>query len=222
MVKARYTPLQPIVLGVDEEASPHRAAMVAATDLGRYAGGHRRPALGAAGDPGRHPCYAPGCPDRVRDDRRRRAAGLVLPLARRRCATCSPARSPPGRRSAAIWRPPTCTRRCSPPGTCWTPTSRSWRRARATSVPGTTWGFSGTAVGEAVNAAVALGGQPVGSLRISDADGRDRHRGISHHSMTAYGRVALAAADLVVPRGLAGTAGVARSRIRWPRSRPGI
>ena len=72
---------------------------------------------------------------------------------------------------------------------------------------GTTWGFSGTAVGEAVNAAVALGGQPVGSLRISDADGRDRHRGISHHSMTAYGRVALAAADLVVPARPPGTAG---------------
>ena len=64
---------------------------------------------------------------------------------------------------------------------------------------GTVWGFSGTAAGEAVNAAAVLGGSPVASLRISEGDARERHRGISHHSMTAYGRVALAAADIPVP-----------------------
>jgi hypothetical protein len=64
---------------------------------------------------------------------------------------------------------------------------------------GTSWGFSGVAAGEAVNAAAVLGGRPVGSLRVSDADPRPRHRGISHHSLTAYGRVALAPADVVVP-----------------------
>ncbi|HEX6873622.1 MAG TPA: DUF3866 family protein [Micromonosporaceae bacterium] len=67
---------------------------------------------------------------------------------------------------------------------------------------GTRWGYSGTAVGEAVNAAAALGGRPVGSVRISTADPRPRHRGVSHHCLTAYGRVALAPADLVVPDGL--------------------
>jgi hypothetical protein len=67
---------------------------------------------------------------------------------------------------------------------------------------GTTWGFSGAAAGEAVNAAGVLGGRPVGSLRISAADPRPRHRGVSHHSLTAYGRVALVPADLVVPCGL--------------------
>jgi hypothetical protein len=64
---------------------------------------------------------------------------------------------------------------------------------------GTRWGYSGVAAGEAVNAVAALGGRPVASLRISDADPRTRHQGISHHSRTAYGRVALAAADVVVP-----------------------
>jgi hypothetical protein len=64
---------------------------------------------------------------------------------------------------------------------------------------GTRWGFSGVASGEAVNAAAVLGGRPVASLRISEADQRERHRGISHHSLTAYGRVALARADVVVP-----------------------
>jgi len=65
---------------------------------------------------------------------------------------------------------------------------------------GTRWGFSGVSAGEAVNAAAALGGRPVATLRVSGADPRDRHRGVSHHSLTAYGRVALAAADVVVPR----------------------
>jgi Protein of unknown function (DUF3866) len=64
---------------------------------------------------------------------------------------------------------------------------------------GTRWGFSGLACGEAVNAAAVLGGRPVASLRISEADPRDRHRGISHHSLTAYGQVALTRADVVVP-----------------------
>jgi hypothetical protein len=64
---------------------------------------------------------------------------------------------------------------------------------------GTRWGFSGVACGEAVNAAAVLGGRPVASLRVSEADPRERHRGISHHSLTAYGRVALARADVAVP-----------------------
>jgi hypothetical protein len=42
----------------------------------------------------------------------------------------------------------------------------------------------------------------VGALRLSDADPRERHRGVSHHALTAFGRVAMASADLVVPAGL--------------------
>ena len=64
---------------------------------------------------------------------------------------------------------------------------------------GTRWGFSGVACGEAVNAAATLGGRAVGVLRVSEADARDRHRGLSHHSVTAYGRVALAPAELALP-----------------------
>jgi hypothetical protein len=64
---------------------------------------------------------------------------------------------------------------------------------------GTKWGYSGVAAGEAVNAAAALAGRPVASLRISFADPRDRHQGVSHHSLTAYGQVALASADVVIP-----------------------
>jgi hypothetical protein len=64
---------------------------------------------------------------------------------------------------------------------------------------GTRWGFSGVIAGEAINAAAVLGGRPVGTLRISGADSRQRHRGVSHHSLTAYGRVALCQADIAVP-----------------------
>ncbi|MBA3847996.1 MAG: DUF3866 family protein, partial [Planctomycetes bacterium] len=35
-----------------------------------------------------------------------------------------------------------------------------------------------------------------------DADPRSRHRGVSHHSLTSFGRVALAGMDLAVPEGL--------------------
>jgi hypothetical protein len=64
---------------------------------------------------------------------------------------------------------------------------------------GTPWGFSGVAVGENVNAVAVLGGRAVGALRVSGADPRERHQGVSHHAMTAFGRVALAPCDVVVP-----------------------
>jgi len=61
---------------------------------------------------------------------------------------------------------------------------------------GTRWGFSGVACADALHAADVLGGRSVASLRVSGADARDRHRGISHHSRTAYGRALLSPADL--------------------------
>jgi len=65
---------------------------------------------------------------------------------------------------------------------------------------GTRWGFSGLSGAEALNAAGVLGGRPVASLRVSQADARPRHLGISHHSLTTYGRATLVAVDVVVPR----------------------
>ncbi|MER6176589.1 DUF3866 family protein [Streptosporangium sp. NPDC001681] len=64
---------------------------------------------------------------------------------------------------------------------------------------GTRWGFSGVSAGEAVNAAAVLRGRPVAALRVSEGDLRERHIGVSHHSLTAYGRVALAPAQIAVP-----------------------
>lgn len=50
---------------------------------------------------------------------------------------------------------------------------------------GTALGYSGIEAGELINAARALGGRPVYIPRVSFADPRERHRGLSHHSLTA-------------------------------------
>jgi hypothetical protein len=63
----------------------------------------------------------------------------------------------------------------------------------------TALGHGGVAVAEAVNAAAALGGRPVAALRVSFADARERHRGVSHHSLVALSRLALAPASVAVP-----------------------
>ncbi len=46
-------------------------------------------------------------------------------------------------------------------------------------------GNSALEVAAVLDAAAALGGQPVAVLRMSDGDERPRHRGVSHHSRTA-------------------------------------
>ncbi|HSF98781.1 MAG TPA: DUF3866 family protein [Ornithinibacter sp.] len=63
---------------------------------------------------------------------------------------------------------------------------------------GTRWGYSGVACADALHATEVLGGHCVASLRVSGADRRERHRGISHHSRTAYGRALLTPADVPV------------------------
>jgi len=53
--------------------------------------------------------------------------------------------------------------------------------------------------GEWINAVHSLGGVPVAVPRIGFADPRYRHRGISHHTLTALGRIALARAVVPLP-----------------------
>jgi hypothetical protein len=47
---------------------------------------------------------------------------------------------------------------------------------------GTSLGHGGLGAADAANAAIALGGRPVLAARVSSADERDRHRGVSHHT----------------------------------------
>ena len=198
VVKARYTPLQATVLGVDEQESPHHHLLSEADDLGGMpvvvADLHSAlPAvLAAITEPGFRAAYV-------------MLDGGALP------AWFS-------RTSAALreagWLAGTITAGQALGGDLEAVTLHTGllaaRHVLAADLAvvaqgpgnlgtGTRWGFSGVACGEAVNAAAALNGRPVASLRVSEADPRDRHRGVSHHSLTAYGRVALARADVVVP-----------------------
>ncbi|MET0627201.1 MAG: DUF3866 family protein [Acidimicrobiia bacterium] len=61
-------------------------------------------------------------------------------------------------------------------------------------------GFSGMEVGPLLDAAHALGGTPIACLRISFADERPRHRGLSHHTATALRLAARERALIAVPR----------------------
>lgn len=61
---------------------------------------------------------------------------------------------------------------------------------------GTKYGFSGIEQAATLDTVRALGGQPIAIVRMSDADARERHQGISHHTRTALD---LAYARCIVP-----------------------
>lgn len=201
LVKARYTPLQATVLGADEEDSPYRSVLedadsieampVVTADLhsalpailaGVYA---TRPDLRVAHimiDGGALPAWFSRTLDALGD----RLAGTVT-TGQALGGELEAVNIHSGLLAARHALRADLAIVAQGPGNLGT---------------GSRWGFSGVAIGEAVNATAVLGGRPVGSLRISAADSRLRHRGVSHHSLTAYGRVALASTDLVVPDGL--------------------
>jgi hypothetical protein len=198
LVKARYTPLQAIVLGVDEEASPHRSLMASVDSVDGMpvvvADLHSALPAVLAGVLASHPSASvayvmtdggalPAWFSRTVDGLRDHLAGTVT-VGQSFGGDLEATTVHSGLLAARHVLRADVTVVAQGPGNLGT---------------GTAWGFSGVAAGEAVNAAAVLGGRPVASLRLSDADPRPRHRGISHHSLTAYGRVALAPADVVVP-----------------------
>jgi len=63
----------------------------------------------------------------------------------------------------------------------------------------TKWGVSALSSGHALNAAETLGGRPVAALRVSFADSRERHRVVSHHSLTVLAEVCRVQASVAVP-----------------------
>lgn len=63
----------------------------------------------------------------------------------------------------------------------------------------TTWGVSALGSGHALMAAATLRGRPVAALRISFADPRPRHRGVSHHSVTILRDVCRTDVNVAVP-----------------------
>jgi hypothetical protein len=211
LVKARYTPLQPTVLGVDEQGSQYHDVLREADDLGGIpvviADLHSALPAVLAAYFAQRPAPANAARDASPADRVVYVMpdGGAMPIWFSRTAA---------RLRELGWLAATITVGQAFGGDLEAVTLHSGLLAArhvldASMVvvaqgpgnlgTGTRWGFSGVAAGEAVNAVAVLGGRPVASLRISDADPRQRHRGVSHHSLTAYGRVALAAADVVVP-----------------------
>ena len=204
LVKARYTPLQAMVLGVDEQESPHHAALAHADTLDGMpvVVADLHSALPAVVAGLRHAAGAT-------------ADGLKIAYVM----------TDGGALPAAFSRTVAALRDAGWLSTCITVGQAYGGDLEAVTVhtgllaarhvagcdavvvaqgpgnlgTGTRWGYSGVAAGEAVNAAATLHGRPVASLRVSGADPRDRHLGVSHHSLTAYGRVALAPADVPVP-----------------------
>src|SRR5690606_31758504 len=55
---------------------------------------------------------------------------------------------------------------------------------------GTPFGTTAVEVGQHADAASLLGGRVFAAPRLSFADPRPRHRGVSHHTLTAFGLVA--------------------------------
>ncbi|MBX6768772.1 MAG: DUF3866 family protein, partial [Actinomadura rubrobrunea] len=200
LVKARYTPLQATVLGADEQGSPHHETLRDADSLDGMpviiADLHSAlpPILAGllADRPGTRAVY-------VMTDGGALPAWFSMSIARLReagalAATVTVGQAFGGDLEAVTVHTGLLAARlvldadvavvAQGPGNLGT---------------GTRWGFSGVAAGEAVNAAAVLSGRPVASLRVSEGDARERHQGVSHHSLTAYGRVALARAQVVVP-----------------------
>lgn len=72
---------------------------------------------------------------------------------------------------------------------------------------GTALGTTALEVAGILDAAAALDGTPIACLRVSDADPRERHRGVSHHTLTAlahaHASVIIAVPDVVADDELA-------------------
>ena len=200
LVKARYLPLQAMVAGADEQGSPWHAGLAEADDL------HGLPVVVAD----LHSALAPIAAAVAADRPGTRVVYVMsdhgaLPLAFSRtvaqlreagllAATVTAGQAFGGDLEAVNVHSALLAARVALDAQLVVLTQGPGNLGT-----GTRWGFSGVACGEAVNATATLGGRPVGSLRISGADARPRHRGVSHHSLTAYGRVALLPADLAVP-----------------------
>ncbi len=74
-------------------------------------------------------------------------------------------------------------------------------------------GFTGIEQGQVLDAAGALGGRGIATLRISFADPRRRHNGVSHHSVTALTVAASKRCTIALPRLPAAQARLVRDQI---------
>lgn len=206
LVKARYTPQQTMVLGVDEQESPHHELLAEADDLAgmpvvvadlhsalpAVVAGARHAAMQAGAalprivylltDGGALPAAFSAAVAKLRDEG---WLDSCISTGQSFGGDLEAVNVHSGLLAAHLVQKADLVVLAQGPGNLGT---------------GTRWGFSGVAAGEALNAVGVLGGQAVASLRVSGSDLRERHLGVSHHSLTAYGRVAHLRADVVVPQ----------------------
>lgn len=83
---------------------------------------------------------------------------------------------------------------------------------------GSSLGFSGIEVGAALDATSALHGLPIAALRVSFADPRPRHQGVSHHSLTTLAIATHSRVQVAVPC----VGGVDEAQIRRDLTRTGL
>src|SRR3954462_15826119 len=177
LVKARYTPLQVTVQGVDEQETEHHAAIAEADDLGGMpvVVADLHSALPAvligmlATDPDLKVAYVmqdggalPAAFSRTLGALAPSLAGVIT-VGQAFGGDLEAVTVHTGLLAARLVQDADLATVTQGPGNLGT---------------GTPWGFSGVAAGEAVNAVAVLGGRPVASVRISDGDGRPRHRGV--------------------------------------------
>ena len=201
IVKARYTPVQHTVLSVEEEDSPHREAIEDFESLGGMP-----VVIGQL-----HSQLAPSAAAIKRLSRNRARVAYImtdsaaLPLAFSRLAnelrekglidcTITEGQAFGGEIEAInIYTALIAAKQaanadavivCPGPGNAGT---------------GTRFGFSSIEQGEIVNAVNLLAGSAIAIARISYADSRPRHRGLSHHTLTSLGLVALTKCTLALP-----------------------
>lgn len=201
IVKARYTPVQHTVMAAEEEDSPHRAKIEAFKELGGMP-----VVIGQL-----HSQLAPAVAAIKRQTRGKARVAYImtdsaaLPIAFSRLAaelcekglvdaTITAGQAFGGDiETVNVYTGLIAARECAGadavivcpgPGNVGT---------------GTTYGFSSIEQGEIVNAANVLGANPIAIARISFADPRPRHQGLSHHTITTLGQVALTKCTLALP-----------------------
>ena len=170
LVKARYTPLQAMVLGVDEQESPHHER-ARATPTTCSACPSSWPTCTRRCRP-----WSPGCgrapPDArvayVMTDGGALPAWFSRTVAGLRAAGWLAASVTVGQAFGGDLEAVTrAQRRCWRPGCVAGADVAVVAQGPGNLGTGTRWGFSGVAAGEAINAAAVLGGRPVAALRVS-------------------------------------------------------
>ena len=198
-MKLRYTPHQVQVLAAEEEHSPHRDAILAADGL------EGLPVVWAP----LHSMVGPVAAGARASGAERIAyvmtGGAALPAALSRSAA-DLRRS--GLLAAVITSGQTFGGDLETVNTFTGLLAARWATGADVAVVGdgpgntgthSTWGATDVESAMCLNAAAILGGRPLAALRVSFTDTRDRHRGVSHHSLTALSRVAMVPVHVAVP-----------------------